>query len=438
MKLSLGVALLLVVLLAVPSHAQWQFVKAFPDTNFKYDLHGIAVDPDGKVWIQPYFAIDSIFEASSSTWRHCRVIRVFNPDGTPAAIDKIKVISKGTGPDTLYNSNKGARTYIDGNILLCNFDGIFKVNYKTGAGLVFGDPYDGNSMTAPAVDSLGEIFLAPVIPGAGPIAIFGGTDFTTSIGTVVDSSIGYSRSFEVSKDGNDVYWAGYTNGSIYRYHSDFGSFGPYVLADTAVMWGVHSESMAWNKKDGYLYVSAGSDNDPPTVGSPWVRRTWYAYNPKTNQAVHGDTIAWNGVVGTTDPRPRGIAFSVSGDTAYVIEYNANGGGLGTIPACQMFVRGPASVEPIGNVLPETYNLSQNFPNPFNPTTEIQFSVPVGGNVTLKVFDILGNEVTTLVNQHMNPGSYSTTLDASKLSSGTYIYSLIAGSTRITKKMMLIK
>jgi len=89
-------------------------------------------------------------------------------------------------------------------------------------------------------------------------------------------------------------------------------------------------------------------------------------------------------------------------------------------------------------VPVEFNLNQNYPNPFNPTTTISYSLPVSGFVTLKVYDILGKEVTTLVNEEKQTGSYIVNFDASNLASGTYIYRLTAGSSVQIKKMTLIK
>jgi len=91
-----------------------------------------------------------------------------------------------------------------------------------------------------------------------------------------------------------------------------------------------------------------------------------------------------------------------------------------------------------NSKPSTYQLSQNFPNPFNPSTVISYQLPVTAQVTLKVFDVLGNEVASLVNQQQEAGSYNVTLDASTLASGTYIYRLIAGDFVSTKKLVVLK
>jgi hypothetical protein len=91
-----------------------------------------------------------------------------------------------------------------------------------------------------------------------------------------------------------------------------------------------------------------------------------------------------------------------------------------------------------NTLSTEFVLNQNYPNPFNPTTNIEFAVPKSDYVTLKVFNILGQEVATLINRQMSAGSYKIDFDASELSSGIYIYRLKAGSLTSSKKMILLK
>ncbi|MAT56659.1 MAG: hypothetical protein CMF23_01650 [Ignavibacteriae bacterium] len=89
-------------------------------------------------------------------------------------------------------------------------------------------------------------------------------------------------------------------------------------------------------------------------------------------------------------------------------------------------------------LPSKFMLEQNYPNPFNPTTSIEYSVPSSEYVSLKVYDVLGNEVASLVNENKNAGSYRIDFNASTLSSGVYFYKITAGNYTETKKMMLIK
>ncbi len=92
----------------------------------------------------------------------------------------------------------------------------------------------------------------------------------------------------------------------------------------------------------------------------------------------------------------------------------------------------------GSELPATYSLEQNYPNPFNPSTTINYQLPQNGFVTLKIYDILGKEVATLVNEQKNQGRYSVDFDASRLASGVYIYQLRANDYMSSKKMLLLK
>ncbi len=93
---------------------------------------------------------------------------------------------------------------------------------------------------------------------------------------------------------------------------------------------------------------------------------------------------------------------------------------------------------VSGKLPDSYNLYQNYPNPFNPTTRISYDIPEKAHVRLTVFDVLGKEVQTLVNDDKAPGSYSVEFSARSLASGVYIYKLSAGSVTFSKKFILLK
>ena len=89
-------------------------------------------------------------------------------------------------------------------------------------------------------------------------------------------------------------------------------------------------------------------------------------------------------------------------------------------------------------MPESFSISQNYPYPFNPSTAISCSLSKSGNVTLRIFNILGNEVATLVNEDKAAGQYKVEFDASNLSSGVYFYKIQTESFIETKKMILLK
>jgi hypothetical protein len=108
---------------------------------------------------------------------------------------------------------------------------------------------------------------------------------------------------------------------------------------------------------------------------------------------------------------------------------------------------PVGIQSTGNEVPVSFNLYQNYPNPFNPVTKIRFSIPPyeggkgdvkGGFVTLKVYDLLGKEIVTLVNQQLKLGTYEVTFDGKDLSSGVYFYRLWADGFTDTKRMVLLK
>ena len=123
---------------------------------------------------------------------------------------------------------------------------------------------------------------------------------------------------------------------------------------------------------------------------------------------------------------RNHAFILSGQELTVVNNN------------QWGVFTPTDVERIEDLTPNAYQLEQNYPNPFNPSTVIKYSIPEAGFVTLKVFNLLGQEVATLVNNEQATGVYQATFDASQLSSGIYFYSLETKNFTSTKKMLLMK
>jgi hypothetical protein len=121
------------------------------------------------------------------------------------------------------------------------------------------------------------------------------------------------------------------------------------------------------------------------------------------------------------------------------------GGITTGPALSPIVEvytdtvsGSTSVEIIDENIPSEFTLSQNYPNPFNPATKIQYSIPEASFVQLKVYDIIGNEVSTLVSEEQSAGSYRVDFDGQGLSSGIYFYKIQTGNYAETKKMNLLK
>ncbi|MBK9403330.1 MAG: T9SS type A sorting domain-containing protein [Ignavibacteria bacterium] len=101
------------------------------------------------------------------------------------------------------------------------------------------------------------------------------------------------------------------------------------------------------------------------------------------------------------------------------------------------VTGKLSNESIANI-PAEFALTQNYPNPFNPSTTINYELPASNFVTLKIYDLTGKEVMTLVNEKLDAGRYSATFNGSNLASGMYFYKITAGEFTFVRKMVLIK
>jgi hypothetical protein len=142
--------------------------------------------------------------------------------------------------------------------------------------------------------------------------------------------------------------------------------------------------------------------------------------------------------------PAEVMFNVTGDASSAViksAYSVNGGAFQTGPDYGKL--STTAVETEDNSLPKIFEVYQNYPNPFNPSTLIRFSIPEAGFVTVKIFDILGRNINTLVNSEFKAGVYNVQWNGensfgSKVASGTYFYQVKTGSNVSTKKMLLIK
>ena len=138
-------------------------------------------------------------------------------------------------------------------------------------------------------------------------------------------------------------------------------------------------------------------------------------------------------------RPGGAPSEMNGN--WVLWVNDNAGlDLGTLNAWSICFYSDNITQIISNSseTPDRYTLGQNYPNPFNPTTQINFQIPKAGLVSLKVYDMLGREVSSLVNRQLNAGTFTAEFDGAGLSSGTYFYRLQVNDFVEIKKMVLLK
>ncbi len=125
-------------------------------------------------------------------------------------------------------------------------------------------------------------------------------------------------------------------------------------------------------------------------------------------------------------------------TLKVVDMVSGNSGILHAWGLKLFFDVPTEVESNYSIVPDKFEVYQNYPNPFNPSTTISWQLPEAGLVTLKIYDVLGREVITLVNEELTAGKHKTVFDAARFSSGVYFYQLKAGSFILTRKMLLIK
>jgi hypothetical protein len=136
--------------------------------------------------------------------------------------------------------------------------------------------------------------------------------------------------------------------------------------------------------------------------------------------------------------PNGNITMMKNIFTYMFSLRDNGG-----ISRRVITGGPLGITQLSNIIPKSFSLSQNYPNPFNPSTKIKFQITKLGNAKLVIYDALGREVSTLVNEQLQPGIYESELDGSNFPSGVYFYQLTVNSEQLTKftetkKLVLIK
>ncbi len=197
--------------------------------------------------------------------------------------------------------------------------------------------------------------------------------------------------------------------------------------------GPRARFQAYSWGPNQVIVVGGSDSESfPAFSDAWI----YTYS--------GDgSGSWQQVEDKPTPMTayQGGSFNVGNDVMKLVI----AGGITSGPALSAIVEvftdtvsGSTGVEIIDEIIPSDFQLSQNYPNPFNPSTIIEYSIPEASFVQLKVYDVLGNEVATLVNEEQSAGTYRADFNGEGLSSGLYIAQLTTGNYAQTIKMSLLK
>ena len=350
-----------------------------------------------------------------------------------------------------------------------------------GAKLHWGVNYSGTSWQAPnnAYWPAGTT----IYPGGSSVE----TSFSLPVNDTIKIKIGpfNNTAQSVSKIAFVIHYADSTwnNNSGQDYHIDFGggSQGNAFLMDGSVDTGAVKVSTnngmdlyaGWNGSDLYVATQSASsagndvfifvtDSLRPLVAAPWAKSgqvvNWSAflanestnnYNGWTGAAGSPQHYSGNFLEGTLNIQsqfgyiPAKIYICAgmyqTSDQGTLVKQVPAGNQDGNIDSGELFPYNytVTSID-LDDIIPSKFELNQNFPNPFNPSTVIGYRISKQGTVVLKVYNVLGREVATLVNEVKSPGYYKVNFDANRLSSGVYFYSLRSGNETVQKKMMLIK
>ena len=423
--------------------------------------YSVGVDPDGKVWAGTYYS--RRFSSDwASPWIYPDLIEIYTATDTleywdkpifildPATgtVDTVRFLTHADGTADTISTHRGFARTPDGNMIMAGRYTInsgdtlavekkrlWKINYQTFEIMNSYDLPDDFSFARPAVDAEGFIYFTGLF--GGTVTILDPDDWSAPYNSFAAEGTSVVRTMTVSADGKDVYLASY-NGGAFHYYSADGVDGAYAFQDT-LLKEVNGEKVVGNLvewgPDSILWIGSYDDAGAHIL---------YGLDPYDNYAIV-DSLSftfWAATAGTdtttggyAQPKylrcPRDAAFSPDGKIFYFADFYSY-----TIKAFE-FSEG-TSVQTEIPLAPTQFELLQNYPNPFNPTTNITFSLDKLGAVELKVYDLNGREVATIINKQMSAGRHTVQFDGSHLSSGVYYYRLKANDQVLTKRMTLVK
>ncbi len=248
--------------------------------------------------------------------------------------------------------------------------------------------------------------------------------------------LGNIRAIAFANDGS--LYGGSNTGRLYRINLTTGDT-TYIGTASGIVYA----GFSFNPFTGALWASVR----PPIVNRDKI----YKVNTATGAVTEVGSTGGGNITPDITFDARGILYGIKGtatqiDTLIVIDtttaFGTRIGSMGLAGIQTLAMRtdsvGSLDVRQVDSAIPATFALEQNYPNPFNPTTTIRFTLAVAGLTTLKVYDVLGREVRTLVNQHLDAGRYETTLDAAGWASGVYVYRLESSSFTASRKLLLLR
>ena len=307
----------------------------------------------------------------------------------------------------------------------------------------------GDYSQAYGVSADGSVIILNIYPSAYRWTLSGGLE---DLGTLGGAS---SSASDISADGSKICGVSYVSaGDPYAFRwvagvgmeqiGTFYSFARGISGDGNTVAGFETGSAGiylafkWTQSGGFVFNIAGNFSQGNAVSGDGSIIVGDNGNGAFRLSNAGGLEALNQVYASILSTGSDLytALGISSDGQFIVGQGINGT-TNQDEGYLLAINGITSVEE-SQLTPGNFVLNQNYPNPFNPSTTINFSIQSSDFVSLKVYDVLGNEVATLVNEKRPAGSYNINFNASQLSSGIYFYKLQAGSFVETKKMILIK
>jgi hypothetical protein len=332
------------------------------------------------------------------------------------------------------------------------------------------NPFSVDSLWAIDVNNAGQVFVTTQGNASEPskVLVYDSNDpewssYTTvaphQVITLPDN--GLAHGVTSNADGTLLYVSNLLNGKIYAYVgniTDGYTLAPSFVYENIITYEVDSVTtepigpldLKFMNENNILFAATDShveSDNPKTYGFGRI----YLINPNTGSIMDTiDAAKWN--LDNAGQYANAVKPNVSGYTStYNVSLDENKNIYsqsyygwtvekwiysGTLPIIPLTI---TSVEKVNSQIPNSFEVSQNYPNPFNPSTTIEFSINERSPITLSVYSVTGELVTKLIDgAEFENGNYKVSFDASKLSSGTYIYSITNGLNTISKKMTLIK
>jgi len=419
--------LLRIYLYSVTGVRQWTLTES----NEEY--RKIAVGKDGVIYTSIGRESNTWIESQSGTTKNLYFVKTFNDFGF---LNSVAVGDSGT---VLVSSDNGI-TWTDRSIPnlsknLYSFDFLYtqdpELNYVVcgDSGIIYKSSNTGgvftwqqiNPIRNKRLNTIADVYYDNIIAAGekGTIlkTIDGGANWINL--SLSDTTINFNRILlGLTVEAWNYVWLVGDNGKIFV-STDYGyEWNEKISGTTENLYDIVFK----NPNDGVVAGANGVVRYTSDGGMTWYEDT-YLSSLTDKDIISLTLVDSNTVSSLTVNNYNKYSDQVGGDTTYFLTVSSE-------PL--------VDVENEDNITPAEFRMEQNYPNPFNPSTIIKYSIPTSEFVTLKVYDVLGNEVATLVNEEKPAGNYQVDYKSSNLSSGTYFYKITMGKFSETKKMIVLK